>query len=106
MDALLPLDANKLSKQEKKTAIASLIFLTEKNGTIKARQCADGRKQRPFMLKEDSTSPTITTESIFITSVINAKENRDVAIVDLLEPFYMQKTIRTLLCLSEEDWLS
>ena len=30
MDALLPLDANKLSKQEKKNAIASLIFLTEK----------------------------------------------------------------------------
>ena len=35
------------------------------------------------MLKEDLTSPTVTTESIFITSVIDAKENREVAIVDL-----------------------
>ena len=35
------------------------------------------------MLKEDSTSPSVTTESIFITSVINARENREVTIVDL-----------------------
>ena len=60
MDALL-LDANKLSEKEKKNAIASLIFLTEKrDGMIKARQCADGRKQQNVMVNEDSTSPTVT----------------------------------------------
>ena len=35
------------------------------------------------MSKEDSTSPTVMTESIFIMSVTDAKENREVAIVDL-----------------------
>ena len=83
MDALL-LDANKLSEKEKKNAIASLIFLTEKrDGMIKARQCADGRKQQNFMVNEDSTSPTVTMESIFVPSMIGTKENREVALVDL-----------------------
>ena len=45
------------------------------NITIKARQCAEGRKQRQFMLKEDLMSPNEMTESTFITSLINAKEN-------------------------------
>ena len=43
MNALKPIDASLLSEEEKKKAIVSLIFLTEKrDGTIKARQCADG----------------------------------------------------------------
>ena len=35
------------------------------------------------MLKEDSASLTISNEAIFITSVIDAKENREIAVVDL-----------------------
>ena len=35
------------------------------------------------MTKEEATSPTITMDATFITSVINAKENREVAMVDL-----------------------
>ena len=45
MNAPQPSDAIKCTKVEKKKAIASLIFLTEnREGTIKARQFADGRK--------------------------------------------------------------
>ena len=84
MDAFQPLNPMLLTKEEKEGAIASLIFLTEKrDGTIKARQCTDGRKQRNYMMKEESASPTVSTEAIFITSVIDAKENQEVAIVDL-----------------------
>ena len=35
------------------------------------------------MLKEESTSLTLTMEAIFITSIIDAKEKREVAVVDL-----------------------
>ena len=35
------------------------------------------------MLKEESTSQTMTIKSIFITSVIDAKENQELAVVDL-----------------------
>ena len=81
MNSLQPLNAKKLTEEEKRKAIASLIFLNEKRGgTIKARQCIDGRKQQEYMMKEESASPT---EMIFITSIINAKENRQVAVGDL-----------------------
>ena len=46
MDAIIPLDAETFLKDGKKRAMASLIFLTEeRDGTVKARQCANGRKQ-------------------------------------------------------------
>ena len=66
MNALKPLDANILTVEKKKSMIASLILLTEKRDcTLKARQCADGRKQYEYMMKKESTSPTVSTKSIF-----------------------------------------
>ena len=55
------------------------------------RECADGQKQSEYMMKEESTSPTVTTEAIFMTSVIDAKENREIAVVDLLRAFLHTK---------------
>ena len=64
-----------LTDHEKKNAIASLMFLTEmRDGTIKARTCADGRKQRESTENHDTASPTAMLESIFITAAIGAKE--------------------------------
>ena len=48
-----------------------------------ARQFADGRKQQEYMMKKESTSQTVTTEAIFITSIIDAKANRQVAVGEL-----------------------
>jgi hypothetical protein len=50
---------------------------------VKGRGCADGRKQRKYIAKEDASSPTVATESVFITAVIDAEEGRDVAVVDI-----------------------
>jgi hypothetical protein len=49
--------------------------------------CADGCKQQVYMLKEDATSPTITTTVIFITATIDAQERRNVAIADIPRAF-------------------
>ena len=60
------------------------MFLKEKwNGDIKGRGCADGRPQRLYKSKEETASPTIITESLFITCSMEAREGRDVAIVDI-----------------------
>jgi hypothetical protein len=62
----------------------SLIFLVEKrSGEVKARGCANGSKQRSYIKKEDAASPTVSTDSIFITAAIEAHEQRDVALVDI-----------------------
>jgi hypothetical protein len=45
--------------------------------------CTDGRGQRGDWSKQDTTSPTVSTESVFITSVIDAHEGRDVACFDI-----------------------
>ena len=53
------------------------MFITEKrNGDIKARKVADGSKQRTYdgYDKSNGSSPTVSTDSIFLTVVIDAKE--------------------------------
>jgi hypothetical protein len=66
----------------------SLIFLTEKrDGTIKGRACANGSIQRNYIDKDDAASPTVGTEAILITGVIDAKEKRDVMTADIPNAF-------------------
>ena len=50
---------------------------------IKAQGCADGQKQRDKIMKQESASPTVATESVFITAVVDAHEGRTVKIVDM-----------------------
>ena len=60
------------------------MFLKEKRcGRIKGRGCADGRKQRLYKTKEETSSPTITLESLFLTSLIDAIEGRHVVTCDI-----------------------
>ena len=64
------------------------MFLKKKRcGTIKGRGCADGCKQRAYITKEQLTSPTISTEAVFLTAVVNAWENRKVAVLDVPSAF-------------------
>ena len=45
--------------------------------------CANGRKQRRDWTKQDTTLPTLSTELVFITVVIEAHEECDVACFDI-----------------------
>jgi hypothetical protein len=84
MTVFRPVFKEALSKEERAKALASLMFLKEKRDkTVKARMCADGRKQRDDWTKQESTSPTVSTESVFITAVVDAHEERDVACYDI-----------------------
>ena len=58
--------------------------MTEKqDGTIKARQCADGQMQRDYIDKEEAASPM----AVLLTCIIDAKKGREVAVVDLPRAF-------------------
>ena len=81
-----PLDPALLTPEQMKEVVSSLMFLKEKrDGKLKSRMCADGSKQRTFdgYDKNDAASPTASTKSVFVTSVIEAMERRKVAIMDL-----------------------
>jgi hypothetical protein len=73
---------------ERKRAMESLIFLTEKRDeTVKAQVCANGSTQRAYMSREEASSPTAASEAIIITGVIDAKQNRDVMTFDIPNAF-------------------
>jgi hypothetical protein len=83
-----PVDVSQLTPGEKRKAVEALMFLTEKrDGTIKGRMVYNGKPTREWMTKEDTASPTVTTESIMLTTVIDAKEGRDVMTSDVPNAF-------------------
>ena len=83
-----PLKLSKMNAQERKRAMESLIFLTQKqDGLVKARTCANGSTQREYTEREEAASPTASTDSIIITSIIDAKQERDVMTSDVPNAF-------------------
>jgi hypothetical protein len=52
-------------------------------GRIKGCRCADGRKQRIYKTKEATSTPTVATESLMLSCVIDAKEQRTVVTANI-----------------------
>jgi hypothetical protein len=79
MDTWKAMDPAKLSREEQMQALSTLLFLKEKwTGKIKGRACLNGAPQRAYIPKEGAASPTVSTESTFITGAIVASERRKV----------------------------
>ena len=94
---LEPKDATKLSGDDKRAALQYLMFLKQKrNGTIKGRGCADGRKQRPYTAKEDASSPTVAIESVIasIAVAVDVVVDVDVDVVILCSPLVSPLNVR------------
>jgi hypothetical protein len=73
-----------LIQVQSQTVLESHMFLKQKrDGNIKGRTVAGGNKQRDYISKEDASSPTIATEAVFLSCIIDAKEGCDVAVVDI-----------------------
>ena len=92
-DTFKPMRFHELTDEQKAQILESHLFLTKKrvDGDIKGRLVAGGDKQRDFVTKEDSSSPTATTESVILTCIIDAEERRDVAVVDIPNAFIQTK---------------
>ena len=85
--------AGEMTRSQKENSLKYLMFLKEKRcGKIKGRGCADGRKQRLWKTKEETSSPTISTEALFLMCLIIAKERRYVLTLDIPGAF-MQSDI-------------
>ena len=94
--AMIPVHKRSLTSEQRKEALAYLMFLKRKRcGKVKGRGCADGQKQRAYIAKEEATAPTASTEAVFLTTVIDALENREVAVLDVPGAF-MQADIDEL----------
>jgi hypothetical protein len=60
------------------------MFLKEKQDqSVKARMCTDGQKQRGDWGIQDTTLSSISTEAVFITTVIKVHKECDIAFFDI-----------------------
>jgi Reverse transcriptase (RNA-dependent DNA polymerase) len=82
---------------QKQEALAYLMFLKRKRcGRVIGCGCTDGQKQHAYTTRDDAASPTVATESVFLTTVIDALEGWDIAVIDVPGAF-MQADMDELL---------
>ncbi|KAG7364548.1 reverse transcriptase RNA-dependent DNA polymerase [Nitzschia inconspicua] len=87
-DCWEPIHPKDLKDIEMKRALRTIFFITQKsNGDIKGRTCADGSVQRNWIGRDEVSSPTVSTESIILTGMIEAHEKRDVGTCDIPNAF-------------------
>ena len=78
------LDPNTLTSTQRKHALRAINLIKEKRcGKLKGRTVADGRPQRTLYDKADTTSPTVSTDALMLSLMIDAAEHRDVATADV-----------------------
>jgi hypothetical protein len=64
------------------------MFIKQKrDGKIKRRTVARGNKQCDYISKEDASSPTVATEAVIFSCIIDVKERRYVAVVCIPKVF-------------------
>ena len=89
--------ASSLTSSQRKATLQYLMFLKEKRcRKVKVWGCADGRKQLLYKTKDETSSPTMNVEALFITCLIDAMEGREVMMCDILGAF-MQSEMDELL---------
>ena len=82
--AFEPLKAETLDRKQKSGALESITMVTKKRcGKVKGRTCADGRKQRDYVTKAESSSPTISLEGLMTIILTAAHEDRQVLVADI-----------------------
>jgi hypothetical protein len=89
LDVYKPLDPNKLTRGQKKEVLHALNFLKEKcYGTLKGRTCADGRSQRTLYDKSQTACPTVSTDALMLSIIVDAFERRDIATADVTGAYH------------------
>ena len=73
-----------LTESQRRGALRIINLIKEKrDGRLKGRSIADGQPQRAFYMKEETSSPMATPESVLRTALIDAVEDRHVVVADV-----------------------
>jgi hypothetical protein len=77
-----------LTKKQKEQVLESHIFIEQKrDGRIKAKKVIGGNKQCDYITKEDVSFPMVSAEAVMLICIIDAAEDRDIAVVDIPNAF-------------------
>jgi hypothetical protein len=83
---------NETIRKEKGANGADVSHREEGQKSIKGRMAYNGKPTREWLSREDAASPAAALESIMITGVIKAKEERDVMTCDIPNAFIQALT--------------
>jgi hypothetical protein len=84
MGAVRMLKPTEINRKIRFEALNYLMFLKRKRcGKVKARGCADGRPQREYISKDESSSPTVSIYALMTSCLMDAIEGRKVATCDI-----------------------
>jgi hypothetical protein len=87
-NSVKPMHWKSLTAEQRKKVLESHIFVKRKcDGILKAQQVTGGNEQQGYITKEDASSPTVSLEAVLLTYIVDAKKNRDVAVVDIPNAF-------------------
>jgi hypothetical protein len=79
-----PIQAHTLTRAQRRGALRAIYLITGKrDGQINGRPVADGSTQRPLYEKHETASPTLSTDALLLSIMIDAKERRDVGTADV-----------------------
>ena len=88
LNVFKPRHKDELTKEQIDECLRLITVIKEKRcGKIKGRAVADGRPQRKTIPREDAASPTVSLESLIMTLLVDANEDRDVATADVAGAF-------------------
>jgi hypothetical protein len=86
------LQASELTKAQRNASLRAISVIKEKRcGKIKGRTVADGRPQKGLYTKEETTLPTVSTDALMLSILIEAWERRDVATADVAGAYLKAK---------------
>ena len=85
MNTYESLDPNSLTNEQKRAALRAInLFKEKRNGIVKGRTCADGRSQRNLYDKSQTASPTVSTDALMLSIIVEAYERRDIGTADVV----------------------
>jgi len=88
LNVFQPIKMKDIPIEERDKVLRLITLIKDKRtGQIKGKACADGRPQRAYISREEATSPTVSLESLMLSMMIDAYENRDVATADVAGSF-------------------
>ena len=77
-------DSRLLTRAQRRCALRAINLIKKKrDGNLKGRTVADGSVQRSIYDKVETASPTVATDALLLTILIDAHEGRDVATADV-----------------------
>ena len=98
LDVYEPVHVASLTRAQRRAALRAINLIKKKRcGRLKGRIVADGRSQHGVYEKSETASPTVSSDGLLQSIMINAYKSRDVATADIAGAYLKALLMRDFL---------